>query len=143
MAETNINVASLNAKDLQISTKMSIEICSLIRNKNLSKARNMLRDVVDMKRAIPIKRFNADLGHKPGIGIGRYPISASKVFLKLLDSVESNAENKGLNVNNLVITHAKADKAEARSRPGRKGRAKMKNTHVELKVQEITQGAAK
>ncbi len=135
MIETT-NIASLNAKSVPISTKMSIEICNLIRYRPLSRSRRLLQDVVDMKRAISIRRFNADLGHKPGMGPGRFPIIASKTFLKLFDSVEANAENKGLNVNNLVITFAKADKGEARWRSGRKGRTKMKNTHIQLVVEE-------
>ena len=130
------NTAKLHVKSLPISTKMSVEICSLVKNKFLAKARRILQDVVDMKRPIPIRRFNADLAHKPGMGAGRYPVSASAVFLKLFDSVEANAENKGLNVNNLFIASAKADRGEARWRYGRKGRAKMKNTHVELIVEE-------
>ncbi len=132
----SINTASLKVKSLPISTKMSVEICNLIRDRPLSKSRRLLQDVVDMRRAIPIKRFNADLGHKPGMAAGRFPVIASKTFLKLFDSVEANAENKGLNVNNLVVTFAKADKGEARWRSGRKGRTKMKNTHVQLVVEE-------
>ena len=130
------NTAVLNAKALPVSTKFSIEICNLIRNKPLSRARRLLQDAVDMKRPLQLRRHNADLGHKPGLGPARYPIKASEMFLKLLSSVESNAEDKGLNVNNLIIIHAKADKADARWRFGRKGRTKMKNTHVELKVEE-------
>ncbi|MBS3152344.1 50S ribosomal protein L22 [Candidatus Woesearchaeota archaeon] len=137
MANT-INTASLNVKGLPISTKMSVEICNLIRNKSLLSARRILQDVVTMKRPIPIRRFNADLAHKPGMAAGRYPISASKVFLGLLDSVEANAENKGLNVNNLLVVFAKADKGDARRRYGRKGGVKMKNTHVSLVVEEKT-----
>ena len=135
MVNTN-NTASLNVKSLPISTKMSVEICNLIRDKPLSKARRILQDVVDMHRPIPIRRFNADLAHKPGMAAGRYPISASKTFLKLFDSVQANAENKGLNVNNLIFICAKADRGEARWRYGRKGKAKMKNTHIKLVVEE-------
>lgn len=134
--DTKTNSASLNVKSLPISTKMSVEICSLIRGRPLFKSRRLLQDVVDMRRAISIRRFNADLGHKPGMGPGRFPIIASKTFLGLFDSIEANAENKGLNVNNLVVTFAKADKGEARWRSGRKGRTKMKNTHVQLVVEE-------
>ena len=135
MAESN-NCATLYGKSLTISTKMSVEICDLIRNKPVAKARRLLQDAIDMKRPLPLKRFIADLGHKPGLGPARYPISACNGFLKLFDSIESNAENKGLNVNNLVIVFAKADKAEARWRYGRKGKTKMKNTHVKLTVEE-------
>lgn len=135
MADTN-NFATLNARSLPISTKFAIEICKTIKNRQLSNAKKILQDVVDMKRPIRLVRHNADLGHKPGMGPARYPINSSKMFLKLLNSVEANAENKGLNVNNLIIVFAKADKAEARWRFGRKGRTKMKNTHVQLKVEE-------
>lgn len=135
MTDAN-NFATLNVKFLPISTKMSVEICNLVKSMPLSKARRLLQDVVDMKKPIPIKRFNADLGHKPGLGPARYPVNASKVFLKLLNSVEANAENRGLNVNSLVIVHAKADRGDARWRYGRKGRVKMKNTHIHLRVEE-------
>ncbi len=102
----------------------------------LEKAKRVLQDVVSMKRALPIKRFDFDLGHKPGMAAGRYPINAGKEFLNLLNSLESNAQNLGLNVNNLVITHAKADWAERRPRYGRKGGVRAKNTHVQLKAEE-------
>ncbi len=134
--DNKTNTAVVNAKSVPISTKMSVEICSAVKGKNLVQARRILHDVLNMKRALPIKRFNADLGHKPGMASGRYPINASKAFLNLLDSVEANAQNKGLNVNDLIIVHAKADKGEARWHFGRKGRAKMKNTHVSLIVEE-------
>jgi len=132
------NTASLNVRSLPVSTKISIEICNLIRSRPLVKARRILQDVVDMRRAIPLRRFNADLAHKPGMAAGRYPINASKIFLGLFDSIEANAENKGLDVNNLFFVYAKADKGEARWRYGRQGKTKMKNTHVKLIVEEKT-----
>ena len=111
-------------------------ICDEIRNKDLKKARRILQDVVSMRRPLNFKKFNADLCHKPGMAAGKYPIAASKTFLNLIDSVEANASNKGLNVNNLFITFAKADRAATRWRFGRNGRVAMKNTHVKIKVEE-------
>ena len=139
------NNAILRGKGIPISTKMSVEICRIIQNKSMVSARRILQDVVSMKRPVEFKRFNADLSHKPGMASGRYPINTCKEFLRLLSSIESNAENKGLNVNNLFITHAKADKAEARWHSGRSGRTRMKNTHVELTVEEksLDKGAKK
>ena len=122
--ENKTHIAEVNAKSLPISTKMSVEICRNIRYLGLAKAKRVLQDVVSMKRALPIKRFDFDLGHKPGMAAGRYPIKASQAFIKLLNSLESNAENKGLNVNNLVIVHANANKAENTRRHGRKGNVK-------------------
>lgn len=131
-----VNVAEVYGRSLPISTKMSVEICNFIRSKELSNAKKILQDVVSMERALPIKKFNMDTPHKPGIAAGRYPIEASKIFLKLLDSVEANASNKGLDVNGLVISFIKADRAERRWRSGRKGRTTMKSTHVKIIVEE-------
>ncbi len=135
MTEKN-NFAEVYGKSLAISSKYSIIVCDHIRNKNLASARRILEDVVNMKRALVFSRYNMNLCHKPGLAAARYPVNTSKVFLKLLDSVESNASNKGLNVNNLIISYAKADRAETRPRSGRKGRVNMKSTHVKIRVEE-------
>lgn len=135
MTEKN-NFAEVYGKSLAISSKYSMVVCDNIRNKNLVNARRILEDVVNMKRALVFSRFNMNLCHKPGLAAARYPIKTSKVFLKLLDSVEANASNKGLNVTNLVISYAKADRAETRSRFGRKGKVNMKSTHVKIRVEE-------
>ncbi|MBS3175156.1 50S ribosomal protein L22 [Candidatus Woesearchaeota archaeon] len=135
--KSEINSAVVNARSLPISTKYSVEICNFIRYKDLKTARKQIENIVEMKKALPIRRFGWDLGHKKEVGPGTYPVKAGKHFLQLLDSAKSNAENKGLNGENLVITIAKANKAERRWRAGRKGRVKMKNTHVTIKVEEI------
>ncbi len=135
MTEKN-NFAEVYGKSLAISPKFSMIICDNIRNKYLMSARRILEDVVSMKRALVFRKFNKDLCHKPGLPAARYPIKASKVFLKLLDSAESNANNKGLNASNLFVCYAKADKAETRSRFGRKGRVNMKSSHIKIRVEE-------
>ena len=98
------------ALDLPISTKQSIEICSAIRSKPLEKAKEILKRVIKLKTPIPFKRFKLNVGHKRGpLAAGRYPIKASEYILKLLNQVETNAQDKGLNTDNLVIKHIKAD----------------------------------
>ncbi len=134
--KTNTNQAIINGMSLPISTKNSIEMCNFIRGRSLKSAVSLLNEILVMKRAMPVRRFDKDRGHKRGIGPGRYPLKLCKVFLVLFDSVKSNAEQKGLNTENLIITIAKANKAEQRYRSGRKGRVKMKNTHVYLEVEE-------
>src|SRR3989344_7119132 len=126
--ENKINMAIVNARSLSISTKISVEICNYIRHKNLKKVRIDLNKILEHKIALPVKRFNMDLGHKPGISSGSYPQNATKQFISLLDSLEKNAENKGLNTTNLFISLAKADMGERKWRSGRKGRVKAKNT---------------
>lgn len=130
------NYATAMGKDLPISTKQSIEICKYIRGKSLQRAKKILEEVMEEKQPIPFTRFTTDLGHKPGIGSGRYPYKASMAILSLLKSVEANAQVKGLSTNNLVIYHISANKASTPWRYGRKRRVKAKRTHVEVVVAE-------
>ncbi len=132
----NQNEAKAVGKDLSISTKMSVEVCNFIRNKNINKAKKILNDVIDKKSALPVKRYNKDLAHKKKIGPGRYPLNVCKEVLKLLDQVEANAQFKGLSTSDLVISHIKADKAATPFHHGRQRRRKMKRTHLEIIVLE-------
>ena len=134
--ETPENEAKGSLRDVSISTKSSIEVCNFIRKKKLQKAKNMLQKVIDMRAAVPMKRFNKDAGHKKKIGPGKYPIKVCKEILRLLDQVEANAQFKGLSTSDLVISHIKADKAATPWHYGRKRRRKMKRTHVEIMVTE-------
>ncbi len=130
------HTAKVNGTALNISTKKSIEICSFIRNKNLQEAKKMSRDVISFKRSVPFRRFNADLGHKKGKeGPASYPIKAAKGVTKLLESVEANAQFKGLG-KDLVIKHIKADLASRPWHSGRQRRRKMKRTNIEIIVEE-------
>lgn len=121
---------------LPISTKLSIEVCRVLRYKTITRARKILQDVVDQKKAIPFKKFHGDLGHKPKMGPGRYPIKVASEIMKLLDAVEANAQFKGLNTSNLFIIHIKANTGSRPWHFGRKRRRKMKRTTIEIFVEE-------
>ncbi len=136
METTTPTTATLCARDLPISRKMAIEICREIRLLPLAKAERLLNDVVTMKRALRVRRFDFDLSHKAGLGPARFPISAASTFIHLLHSVKANAEQKGLHPEKLIISVAKADQGPRRYHSGRQLRTKMKSTHVELHVQE-------
>ncbi|MDR3223046.1 MAG: 50S ribosomal protein L22 [Methanobrevibacter sp.] len=104
----NPKTACAMAKTLKISPKHSVEICREIRGMKLSKAKDYLVDVIEMKKAIPFKRHNKKVGHRKGLKgwpTGRYPVKASKSILDVLESAEANAEYKGLNTENLFIEH--------------------------------------
>ncbi|MBN1539820.1 MAG: 50S ribosomal protein L22 [Candidatus Thermoplasmatota archaeon] len=96
--------------EANISPKHSIEICREIKGFELQKAKDYLKDIIDMKRALPFKRFKKKVGHRKGAGFGpgRYPQKAAKVFLKALEDCESNAEYSGLNTDALYIKHIAA-----------------------------------
>ena len=121
---------------LPVSFKHSFEICNFIKNKNVSDAKKILQNVIEKKTAVPFRRYNLDLGHKKKIGPGRYPERASKQFIKLIETVEANAQFKGLNTSNLVIAHISSHKAAKSWHYGRKSRRRMKRTNVEIVVEE-------
>jgi len=121
---------------LPVSFKQSIEVCNFIKNKRINDAKRMLQDIIDKKLAVPFRRFNFDVGHKKKIGPGRYPQKTSGEIIRLLDAVEANAQFKGLNTSNLVISHISAHKAAKTWHYGRFSRRKMKRTHIEIVVQE-------
>lgn len=121
---------------LPVSFKQSVEICSFIKNRKVGEAKKILQDAADRKAAIPFKRYNWDLGHKRGIGPGRYPEKASIEFIRLIESAEANAQFKGLNTSNLIIAHISAHKAGKSWHFGRKSRRKMKRTNIEIVVEE-------
>ena len=70
-------------------------------------------------------------------GPGKYPVKAAGIIKKLLESVESNAQFKGLNTSNLIIKHIKADFASRPWHFGRQRRRKMKRTNIEVVVEEV------
>ncbi|MCS7108247.1 MAG: 50S ribosomal protein L22 [Sulfolobales archaeon] len=137
--------------DVPISRKEAYEIFKILRGMRLAKAKKLLSDVISFKTPLPYTRHKLSIAHKKGLPnsfpkwkspIGKYPIKACKYILKLLDNVENNALNKGLNTERLVITHAAAHRGPYLKRwmPRAFGRATPKFrslTHVEVVVSEV------
>ena len=129
----NQYIAIVNGRNLSISTKHSIEICNFIRNKSLFRAKKQLNLVLENKLAIPLKKFHKDRGHRKGkIGPGFFPQKATKEIISLLNSLEANAQNKGLNTDSLYIKEIIANKASRPLHTGRKQRQLMKRTHIKI-----------
>lgn len=130
------NMARVVGRSLPISIKFSVEVCSFIRNKSTSEAKEILQKVIEGRQAVPFKRFKKDLSHKRKIGPGRYPQKIAKEVIKLLESVEANAQFKGMNTSDLCITHIAAHSASRPWHSGRQRRRKTKRTNVEIIVEE-------
>src|SRR3989338_5429033 len=116
MTQKNINtmptvVAVARALNVPVSSKQGIELSNSLRYRSTAAAKNILEEVIALRRAIPYRRFIKDLGHKPGIGAGRFPQKAARVILQLVKSVEANAQVKGLNSSSLKITKLVVNKA--------------------------------
>ena len=129
------HIAIAKALNLPVSTKHCIEICRNLRFKDVSYAKEYLQDVVQLKKAVEFKRFVMNTGHKPGMSTGRFPAKAAFEILKLIKSVEANAQFKGLNTSSLKITKLVANRAPNPFGGGRHSTG-TKRTHVEVEVKE-------
>ena len=134
---TNEHEAKAVGRNIPISTKQTIEISNFIRKKNFLKAKDMLSKVITKKIAVPYKRFNMDTGHRKGnLGPGRYPIKACKEILLLLESLEANAQNKGLDIDAMYIKEIIPNQGTTSWRYGRHRRRQAKRTHLEIVAEE-------
>ena len=100
-----------SGRQIKISPKAAREVCAMIKGMNLDRARNFLENVIQKKSAVPFKRYNKKVPHRRGLeksAAGRFPVKAAKHILKILDSAESNALYKGLDVDALKVFHASA-----------------------------------
>ena len=119
--------------DLPISPKHAIELCTYIKGKELVKVKAKLNLVIEEKFVMPLSRFDRKRGHKAGhLGPGFYPKKASKHFLNLIKTLEGNAKNQGLNLENLYIQNAMANRAPISWHYSRHRGRRMKRTHVTL-----------
>ncbi|MBS3139410.1 50S ribosomal protein L22 [Candidatus Woesearchaeota archaeon] len=130
--------AKAKSTDLSVSFKHSVEISKAIRYKNTNAARQILQNVVDMKRAIPFKTYKQNVAHKRTMMAGRYPEKAARAFLRLINSVEANAQFKGLNASNLKITRLMANLAPIPF-TGKRFRTSTKRTNLEIEVTELAE----
>ena len=120
VADPDVTAKALG-KEMPVSPKFAREVAGMIRGMKVDTARKALEDVIDKKRAVPLKRYNKRVSHKPGVGPGRYPVKAATAILGVLDSAVSNADYKGLDKDNLVISTISVSRG--RTIPGHMPRA--------------------
>ena len=140
------NIAKAKANELNMSPKHSIEIAGFIRHKQINEAIAYLNEVIALKKAIPFKRFTRNVAHKRGLpgnwDAGRYPIKASKAYIRLLESLKKNAEYLGLDAEKLEIVHVTANRGRAQKAffPRAMGRATPKvreSVNIEIIAREV------
>ena len=136
MTPTMTHITAIaKGKDFPISTKHAVMIARQLRYKDTAQAKKYLEAVIAKKQAVPYYRYNFDLGHKPGMGPGRYPVKAAEGWLQVIKAVEANAQVKGLNTNQLKIIKAVVHKASIPFTGGRQQRAG-KRSHLDVEVRE-------
>ncbi|HLD54849.1 MAG TPA: uL22 family ribosomal protein [Candidatus Nanoarchaeia archaeon] len=121
------SIVVVNGVSVPVSKKYSMAICRFIKNKRIDRAISELEEVLIFKRIVPMK---GEIPHRKGKGMmsGRYPIAASKHFIKLLKSLKGNTINHELE--NPVIKEAIAN--QARRPVGKFGAWKRKRTHIKI-----------
>ena len=123
--------ALVNGLDLPLSSKDGSHICDMIRYKKIDTAIQMIENVIVKKQVVEMR--NREVGHKHGKGImgGRYPVDASKEFLRLLKNLRATAIYNELDLEKVVLVFCMSNKA---SRPYKRGGSRMKRAHLTLKL---------
>jgi large subunit ribosomal protein L22 len=130
--------AKSSIKNEKVSHKDAIEICKFIKGMKINNAIKYLTAVIELKKAIPYKRFNKDQAHRKGIGAGKYPKQTSTIIIKLLKNIKNNADNKGLDPDKLKIINAQANKGVVHYRGARMfGRRYSKSANINIIAEEI------
>jgi len=132
------NMAVAMSLGSPISLKDSIMISNYLKGMSVIKAKIFLKNVIDLKSAVPYTRFNSDRGHKRGkIAAGRFPVKAAKYFMNLIESAESNATDKGLNGESLFIRNIISNKGHVGYHYGRRRGLRTKSVHLQIYLEEL------
>ncbi|MCL5983420.1 MAG: 50S ribosomal protein L22 [Candidatus Thermoplasmatota archaeon] len=139
--QTGRAIARARGVELPISPKKSYEVLNAIRGLPLDRARKILEDAEQLKKAIPFRRYNQETAHHTGVGPGRFPKKVAHQVLQVLKNAEANAEYEGLDTDRLYVHVAASSRGriiKARM-PRAHGRATNWNeqtTHIEIVLAE-------
>ena len=86
------DIAKAIGKEIPISPKKSVEVCTALRGMNVEDAKELLEEVIEKRRIIPYRRYRKTISHKKGGVAGGYPVRVAKAILKILEDAQSNAE---------------------------------------------------
>lgn len=133
--------AKAYGKELRVSPKKSYEVCNMIRGKDVDTALNILDDIIDMKKAVPYRRYNKQVAHNKGVGPGGFPVKAAKLIKQTIEEAQNNAEDKGLDSDRMRILSIAAHRGRPSksNRPRAHGRSTPFNrttTNLEVILQE-------
>ncbi|ORY30457.1 ribosomal protein L22 [Rhizoclosmatium globosum] len=122
-AATETSAKSVKARGsyLRVHFKNTRETAQAVKGMTLKKAVAYLEAVKDHKRAVPFRRFAGGVGRTAqakefGASRGRWPVKSAEFVLGLLKNAESNAEVKGLDLDNLVVRHIQVNQAPPQRR---------------------------
>mmetsp|Transcript_13568 Transcript_13568/g.24324 ORF Transcript_13568/g.24324 Transcript_13568/m.24324 type:complete len:190 (-) Transcript_13568:54-623(-) len=110
--------AKARGSSLRVHFKNTREAGYAIKGMKVNRAKTYLENVIEKKEIIPFVRYRYGVGRKAQLknlkiksAVGRWPKKSCEFLLNLLAGAVSNAELKGLNTDNLVISHLQVNKA--------------------------------
>ncbi len=109
-AESGVSVARARGLELPISPKKTYEVLNAIRGLPVERARDLLEQVVALKRAVPFRRYNQETAHHRRTGPGRYPKKVATQVLSVLRNAEENAEYEGMDAERLFVKVASSSR---------------------------------
>jgi large subunit ribosomal protein L17e len=103
--------------DLRVHFKNTFETCTALKGRKLREAQAFLEDVLAHKQCVPFRRYNSGCGRTAQAKAfkhtqGRWPEKSVKIVLEILKNAESNAEQKNLDPECLVIKHIACNEAQ-------------------------------
>lgn len=140
---------------LRVHFKHCREITHHIKGMNVTKALRFLDDVLAFKAVVPFVKYTGGICRKaqakqskaPG-SVGRWPVKATAVVKDLLSNAVANGETKGMDADNLFVSHAQCNRAPPGRRRtyrahGRIGKYASQPAHIELILTEKKEGVEK
>lgn len=100
-----------SGRELRVSPKAAMEVCTAIRGMRVEKAKGFLQQVIMKRKPVPFKRHTKHVAHRRGLNksyAGGYPVKAAERILKVLENAEINADYRGFDTERLRIIHAAA-----------------------------------
>ena len=121
--DQSVESSKARGSALRAHFKHCREVCHNIKGMKLPKAKAFLEDVLQFKQAVAFTKFTGGCGRhaqgklqKAAGDKVRWPQKATKIVLDLLKNAEANAEMKGLDVDDLVVKHSQANRAQKQRR---------------------------
>merc|ERR1712242_456422 len=145
--------AKAKGSNLRVHFKNTRETAQAIKKMPLHRATTYLKNVIEQKEIIPFRRFMGGVGRHAqakvhGTCQGRWPKKSAEFLLHLLKNAESNAEFKGLDIEQLVVDHIQVNRAPKMRRRtyrahGRINPYMSSPCHIEICLVEKEQAFAK
>lgn len=147
--------AKARGTHLRIHFKHTREIGEAIKGRTVAKAKAYLENVLQYKDAIPVTKYTGSIGRH---SVGKkykacgdkvaFPQKATKTFIDLLVNIKSNAESRGLDLDNTYITHVNCNQAPKMRRRtyrahGRVNAYMSSPAHVEIIAEEKNESIVK